>query len=63
MLSAIETPANQGAPFVNRAALFAEVNARSLRGRFEKKDGFSRFAGYSARPVRVHIITLIGMKK
>lgn len=63
MFPAIEAPANQRPPFVNRAAALSEIDARSRRGCLEKKDGFFRVAGYFARAVRVNIVTLLGMKK
>ena len=63
VLPAIEGPANQRPPLIDGAAVFAEIHARSVRRRFEKKDGFARAAGYCAGAVRVRIITLLRMKK
>jgi len=63
VLSAIEGPAKQRPALIDRAAAFAQIDARSVRCGFEKKDGFSRAAGYRAGAVRADVITLLRMKK
>jgi hypothetical protein len=63
MFPAIESPADQRAPFVDRATGFAEINASSGGIRFQKKDSFTPAAGDLPRPVRLDIVSLVGMEK